>query len=231
MVHSQDRLAVVGEKSDLLVPAGGGVGRRVAPRVIVESEEVRDDLSAVHVRSHLVSVLLDIGGRVSDGNGTKLAGRNVVLDVTSDSLDIRSSESGVIRVDNLVSGVEKEGVVVCGESVNSGEDRLEVDVVVRHGDGGVVQTIEGVVRGVDIDGEVDAGVSERLHAGIVVLGVVDRVDTDGVDAQLLELDDITRAAGGVSDGVFVGRGATRLVVDTADVETTLGGEESCGVRQ
>jgi hypothetical protein len=63
----------------------------------------------------------------------------------------------------------------------------------------------------------------------MILGVVDRVHTDGVNAKLLELSNIARAASRVGNGVLVGRGAAGLVVDTADVEAVaLGGVESCG---
>jgi hypothetical protein len=66
----QDRDTVVLELLDLLVPAGGGERRRVAPGVVVECEEIAADgvVSAVHVSSHLVAVRLDISSRVSDGN-------------------------------------------------------------------------------------------------------------------------------------------------------------------
>jgi hypothetical protein len=53
----------------------------------------------------------------------------------------------------------------------------------------------------------------------MVLGVVDRVDTDGVDAELIELGDITGAASAVSDGVLICGGAAGLVIDAADVES------------
>ena len=60
----------------------------------------------------------------------------------------------------------------------------------------------------------------------MVLGVVDGVDTDGVDTELDELLDIALAAISVGDGVLVGRGATRLVVNTTNVEAVaIGGVE------
>ena len=59
----------------------------------------------------------------------------------------------------------------------------------------------------------------------MILGVVNRVHTDGVEAQLLELGDIALAHFGVGDGVGEVGGATRLVVETADVETFITLEE------
>jgi hypothetical protein len=61
----------------------------------------------------------------------------------------------------------------------------------------------------------------------VVGGVVYGVDAHSVDAQLLELLDIALAAVDVGDGVLSLRGATGLVVNTADVETVFTGPEGC----
>jgi len=63
----------------------------------------------------------------------------------------------------------------------------------------------------------------------VVLGVVDGVDTDRVQAELLELLDIALAAFGVSDGVLGFGGTAGLVVDATDVEALVASEESCSV--
>lgn len=60
----------------------------------------------------------------------------------------------------------------------------------------------------------------------MVGGVVDRVDTDGVDSQLLEFSNISLAGLGVCDGVLGAGGASRLVVDTTDVEALVASEES-----
>lgn len=63
----------------------------------------------------------------------------------------------------------------------------------------------------------------------MVGGVVDRVDTDGVDSQLLELGNVSLASGGVCDGVFGAGRASGLVIDTTDVEALIASEESCCV--
>lgn len=63
----------------------------------------------------------------------------------------------------------------------------------------------------------------------MVCRVVDGVDTDGVQAKLLELGNVTLARPGVGNGVLVGGRATGLVVDTADVETLSAGEKGCGM--
>lgn len=57
--------------------------------------------------------------------------------------------------------------------------------------------------------------------------VVDRVDADCVDAELRELCDVALAAGSVGNGVLGLRGATRLVVDTTNVETLVASKERC----
>ena len=63
----------------------------------------------------------------------------------------------------------------------------------------------------------------------MVGGVVYGVHADSVDAQLLELLDIALAAVDVGNGVLSLRGATGLVVDTADVEAVLAGPEGCNL--
>ena len=72
-------------------------------------------------------------------------------------------------------------------------------------------TVDGVLGGVDIKDEVDTGVLQLLHALVVVLGVVDGVDTDGVDAQLLEQRDVALAVVRVSDRV---RGVGRATLQS-----------------
>lgn len=56
--------------------------------------------------------------------------------------------------------------------------------------------------------------------------VVDCVDTDSIDAQFLELGDITRATSLVRDGVCDIGGSSRLIINTANVESAVPGEES-----
>lgn len=65
-----------------------------------------------------------------------------------------------------------------------------------------ILTVERVLGSVDIKDEIDSSVSESVHALVVVDRVVDTVDTDGVDAQLLELLDVALASLWLSDGVL-----------------------------
>lgn len=160
----------------------------------------------------MVTVALNIGGGVTDWDGAQAAGLHVCLHVTSNSLNVWSSERGGVIVDDLVGGVEEEGVVVLGKCVNGSEDTLEIDGVVGHGDRGVVLAVEGVVWGVDVQSKVDAGISQSLHARIVVCRVIHGVDTNGVDSKLLELGNITRASSRISNGVLEGGGATWWIV-------------------
>lgn len=60
----------------------------------------------------------------------------------------------------------------------------------------------------------------------MVGAVVDSVDTDGVDTELLELLNVALAASLVSDGVLRIGSATRLVVNTTNVETLVASKES-----
>jgi hypothetical protein len=62
----------------------------------------------------------------------------------------------------------------------------------------------------------------------VVGRVVDGVHTDGVQAKLLELGNVTLARLDIGNGVLIGRGSTGLVVDTTNVETLSAGEKGWG---
>ena len=129
----QERDAVAAVLLDLLVPASLGEGGRVTPGVVVESVEVAALVvgAAVHVLGHLEAVALDISSRVSNGNLAVAARANVLSQVAGDGLDVRGSRGGLVIVDDLVAREEKKGVVIVGESVNGGEQALEVDLVVR----------------------------------------------------------------------------------------------------
>jgi hypothetical protein len=220
----QDGDAVVFERLDLLVPTADGEAAGVAPRVIIEREEVASLVGspAVHVLGHLVPVGVDICGRVSHGDLAVTLRSDVLSHITSDSLHVRGGGGGGIIVDDLVSREESEGIGVTSKGIDGREDVLQVDGVVRVVGGGPVERVLG---GVDVEHEVDASVLEGLHAGVVVGGVVDGVDADGVDAQLLELDDVSSAAALIGYGVCEVRASTGLVVDTADVEAVVALEE------
>lgn len=224
-VSLQERDAVVAEESDLCRPARAHKGVGVAPFVVVEGEEIATNgcIATVHVGGKLVAVLGDIGGGVAYGNAPVLSRGNVCPHVPRDGLDVRSSGGGSVVVDDLVSGEEEKCVAVLLKRVDGGKDVLQVDVVVgRSGE----RSVDGVVGGVDVEGQVDAGGVESGHASVVVRSVVDGVDTDGVDAQLLELGNVTRASGDVGNGVDEGGGAAGLIVDATDVEPCASSEES-----
>jgi hypothetical protein len=63
-----------------------------------------------------------------------------------------------------------------------------------------VITVQRVFWRVGIQDEVDASICEGIHAGIMVQRIVDRVDSDGVDAEFLEVGDIT------GTDILVGKG-------------------------
>ena len=59
----------------------------------------------------------------------------------------------------------------------------------------------------------------------MVGSVVDSIDTDGIDAQLLELCNVSFAAGLISNGVSQIGGAARLVINASNVETVAASKE------
>ena len=105
-----------------------------------------------------------------------------------------------------------------GEHLGGGEDTLKVFLVVA--DTGLL-TVERELGGVGVESNVDTSVVQHLHALVVVLAVVNGVDTDGVDAELLEQLDVAGQRLGVGDRVGGIGGTTGLVGDTTDVEALL----------
>lgn len=148
-LYLQDGKAVVAVLFNLGGPARLSVGRWAAPRVVVEGVEITALVigTAVHVGGHLVSVAVDIGGRVADGNGSVASAISVLLEITSDGLDIWGTVGGVVIVDDLITTEEEERVGVVGKSIDSGEDALQINSVVRNC---WVCSVKRVFRSVDI---------------------------------------------------------------------------------
>jgi hypothetical protein len=70
--------------------------------------------------------------------------------------------------------------------------KKQTDIVVRSVDSRFVQSVQGILRRVDVQGQINSGVSQHLHTLVMVClgGIVDRVDPNGVDAQLFKLGDV-----------------------------------------
>ncbi len=181
----QNWYRVVLEVRYLPFPCGGGKSRRVTPRVIVESKEVSSFISsaAVHVVGSFETVIVDVCSGISNRDGPVTTSTNVLLHVTRYSLDIRSTRTSVDAVDILVSRKEQKCVVVFLELIDGGEDVLQVDMVV-----GLRWLIlsKGVFWRIDIQGQVYSGSLECGHTCIMVLAVVNGVDSNSVDVQLLK---------------------------------------------
>lgn len=204
---SQKRDAVVAVLLNLLAPARGRVRGRVAPGVVVESEEVASLIvgAAVHVSGHLIAVGVNISSGVTNRDTAVAAVADILSDITSDSLDVRSTHRCLLVVDYFVGRVEKKKVLVVRKGIDSGEHTLQVDIIVR---GVGVRAVDGVVRRVDVQCQVDARVSQSFHALIVVLGVVNGVYADGVDAQVREFRNVALAGLGVGERVLLSRSSS-----------------------
>ena len=100
---SQERDAIVAVLLDLLIPARRRVGGRIAPRIIVECEEVASLIvrAAIHVGRHIVSVALNVRRGVPDWNLTVALATDVLLHVTGHRFDVWRAVGVVICVDDL----------------------------------------------------------------------------------------------------------------------------------
>lgn len=66
-----------------------------------------------------------------------------------------------------------------------------------------VVSVDRVVGVVHVEDEIDTGIVEQLHTFGVVLSIVDRVDTNGIDTKVLESLDIPCACIEVCEGIDI----------------------------
>lgn len=90
-------------------------------------------------------------------------------------------------------------------------------------------SVEGILGRIDVENKVDTSCGECVHARVVVCGVVNSINTDGVDTQLLELRDVPTATALIRNGVSEIRAATRLIVNATNVEAVTSLEEGCSI--
>ena len=103
---------------------------------------------------------------------------------------------------------------------------MEVYIVVASVQRGSVESVQRVCRGVGIECKIDASIRKHLHSLIVALAVVDGVDTDGVDAKLLEEGDIIAEGIDVEKRISGISCATGLVCYSTDVKSRVASPES-----
>lgn len=128
-----------------------------------------------------------ISSRVANRDGAVGVVGDVRLHLTSESADVgRVLLRRVDIVHDLVAGEEGKSVGVALEGLDHGEDVLEVPLVVGRAGVGAVDVLT-LVRGVDIQHDVDADRVEDRHALIVVEVRVEVVGSDGVDADVLSM--------------------------------------------
>lgn len=122
--------AVVGNKS---IPTRSLEIRRVAPGIIVDRIEIAALVigSTVHVFGHQLLVGLNICSGITNGNLAIASASNVLLHIPCRCLHVRSNIGVTGIVDDFVSGQEGESVGVVCKRIDSREDTLEVDTVVR----------------------------------------------------------------------------------------------------
>lgn len=114
---------------------------------------------------------------------------------------------------------------VASESVNGSKHALEVHIVVRSVQRSEIRSIERVLRSIGVKSKIDARIIQHFHRLIVVLAVIDRVDSDRVDSQLLEALNVARKSFRVQQRIRRVRCTSRLVCHSADVESLAIGPE------
>lgn len=212
------------------------------PGVVVEGEEVASlgRSTTLHVKSRLIAILCHVCGRITNRDRTIFPACDVLLHVAGDGFDVWSAIASGDVVDDLVAREEEKSVVVLGERVNSGENILQIYIVVGRAG---THAVERVAVRIDVQSKVDAGIGQSSHASVVVGGIVNCVHADSVYAELLELGDIASASLNVGDRINGVRGTayiwsdsergilscwkpTWLIVHAADVKPSAARKES-----
>jgi hypothetical protein len=106
---------------------------------------------------------------------------SVCLHISCSSLDIWRRHISLRGSQNLVANEEAGQVVVLVENIHDSLVSLELALVplrLRH-----ARSLDVRVEGVQVEPDVDAGVGEGLHAGIMVGARIDVVDADGVGSE------------------------------------------------
>lgn len=183
ILGEEDREGSVGEVLSQDIVATGFVSGITAPRVGVQTEEVKSRVGGVLQLTLEVSRGIhqdgaDIGGGVTNGDGTLGVLGNVLLHITDNGTNIlRHGVTGIL-VDNLVSGEETQDIVEVLEGLDDTENLLEVCGAVGLPGRNTVQSSFG---GVDIEDHVDTGRIENGSTFVVVKSGGQVVNTNSVD--------------------------------------------------
>ena len=114
---------------------------------------------------------------------------------------------------------------IASESVNGSKHALKVHIIVRSVQRREIRSVERVLRSIGVKSKIDARIIQHFHRLIVVLAVIDRVDSDRVDSQLLEALNVARESFGVQERIRRVRSTSRLVCHSADVKSLAIGPE------
>lgn len=225
VLGEEDGDGVVGEEIDDLAVSGLLEGAVAAPLIDVVAPEVNSLLlvTAVEVVGHQVTDAAIVVGGIADTHPAVGGGVDVGLHVADGGLDEGRGIGVGGVVGDLVATEEADDVLV----VLHGVDHVGVALVqieVPRGRGAV----DGLRGGRQVGDDIDTGVGQQVHAGVVVGGGVEGVGTDDIGAGGLQDGNVTLAAGAVRQRVEIvdggvtlgglGRARIPLVGDTLDVK-------------
>ncbi|EEQ36275.1 hypothetical protein CLUG_00397 [Clavispora lusitaniae ATCC 42720] len=185
-------------------------GQGTAPFVHVDTEKV---CSFVFVSASKVVGQVDtdvhvIVGRITHRNGSVALLLDVCLGVSDGSLDVGRGIGVGNLIGDFISGEETQDIGVVVELVDDrGVTFEQSDVPLR------VQTVDRQVWLGQVGNDVDSGVGQSVHTFGVVKRSVQRVDTDHVGLQLLQVRNITLTCLWVAQRInksFIGGGISRI---------------------
>lgn len=193
---------VVLKEFNLLIIAGLLHRALSTPRVDVVTPEINRlfDSVAVEVVGNLSANILVIVGGVANTkpSGNLLVVLYVGLGVSNSGLDKGRGSGIVLSVGDLVSSKEADDVGVLGKLINDSRVTLKQGSVPLRS-----VAVDGIVGLAEIRHDVNAGILQQLHAGLVVGLGVDGVGSNDVGAELLEKRDITLANSLIGERVDV----------------------------
>ena len=146
--------------------------------------------SAIHVVGHDFLILCHICSGIPNWDSSVTPAANILFHISRDGFHVRCAVCVGDIINDFVAGKESESVRVIGEGINGSKDTLQVHAVVRFF---WLFSIQRVLGRVGVEYEIYSGVGKSVHAIIVVLGIVDGVDSNRVDAEFGEVGNVSRA--------------------------------------
>ena len=182
--------------------AGAIKGRRAAPLIDIEGEEVRSIDCVIPTGQIILQhrpQFRYVGPRIAHGDISILFHVSVRLHIPNSTLH-KGSGIGAIQPCHGFIGHEDSGqVIIILKGIQHSLKSRQLGLVPVW-----VVLIKLGIEGVKVEEEVDANISKGRHAAVVIGGGIDVIDANGVGTKIGHLAGVELALGGGDERVLVG---------------------------